>query len=82
MNLAEELKEINFKNRILLVTTHRRENWGDHMRDIYEALIQLVEEFADVEIVFPVHKNPTVKDLAVEMLGDRETSSSSGTSGI
>jgi len=69
---SEELKEINFKNRILLVTTHRRENWGDHMREIYEALVQLVEEFADVEIVFPVHKNPTVKDLAVEMLGDRE----------
>lgn len=68
----EELKEINFNNRILLVTTHRRENWGDNMRDIYEALIQLVEEFADVEIVFPVHKNPTVKDLAVEMLGNRE----------
>ena len=69
---GEELKGINFNNRILLVTTHRRENWGDHMRDIYEALIQLVDEFDDVEIVFPVHKNPTVKDVAVEMLGDRE----------
>ncbi len=69
---SEELKDINLNNRILLVTTHRRENWGDHMREIYGALIQLVEEFADVEIVFPVHKNPTVKDLALEMLGDRE----------
>lgn len=69
---GEELKGINFNNRILLVTTHRRENWGDHMRDIYEALIQLVDKFDDVEIVFPVHKNPTVKDVAVEMLGDRE----------
>jgi UDP-N-acetylglucosamine 2-epimerase (non-hydrolysing) len=66
-----DLEGIDFKNRILLVTTHRRENWGEHMRDIYAALIQLVEEFADVEIVFPVHKNPTVKDLAVEMLGNR-----------
>ncbi|NMC27742.1 MAG: UDP-N-acetylglucosamine 2-epimerase (non-hydrolyzing), partial [Syntrophomonadaceae bacterium] len=54
------------------VTTHRRENWGEHMRDIYAALLQLVEEFDDVEIVFPVHMNPTVKDLAVEMLGGRE----------
>jgi len=42
------------------------------MRDIYEALLQLVAEFADVEIVFPVHKNPTVKDLAFEMLGGQE----------
>ena len=69
---GEELKGINFNNRILLVTTHRRENWGDHMQNIYEALIQLVNEFDDVEIVFPVHKNPTVKDVAVKMLGDRE----------
>src|SRR5665647_2426395 len=69
---GEELKEINLKNRILLVTTHRRENWGDRMRDIYQALIQLVEEFDDVEVVFPVHKNPTVKDIAMEMLEGRE----------
>lgn len=67
-----ELKEINFKNRILLVTTHRRENWGEHMQDIYGALVQLAEEFADVEIVFPVHKNPTVRDLAVKMLEGRD----------
>ena len=69
---GEELKDIDFKHRILLVTTHRRENWGKHMEDIYAALIQLVEEFDDVEIVFPVHMNPTVRDLAVEMLGNRE----------
>jgi UDP-N-acetylglucosamine 2-epimerase (non-hydrolysing) len=69
---GDELKEINLKNRILLVTTHRRENWGDRMRDIYQALIQLVEEFDDVEVVFPVHKNPTVKDIAQEMLEGRE----------
>ncbi len=68
----DELNEINFNNRILLVTTHRRENWGDRMRDIYQALIQLVDEFADVEVVFPVHKNPTVKDIALEMLEGRE----------
>ena len=42
------------------------------MRDIYAALLQLVEEFEDVEVVFPVHRNPTVKDLAEEMLGGRE----------
>lgn len=69
---SPELKDIDLSHRILLVTTHRRENWGEHMRDIYAALLQLVEEFDDVEIVFPVHMNPTVKDLAVEMLGGRE----------
>lgn len=65
-------QEIDFGHRLILVTTHRRENWGDHMRDIYAALLQLVEEFEDVEIVFPVHRNPTVKDLAEEMLGRRK----------
>ncbi len=67
-----ELAGVNFERRILLVTTHRRENWGDKMRDIYQALLRLVDDFADVEIVFPVHMNPTVRDLAQEMLGGRE----------
>jgi len=69
---GEALDKLNFEHRIILVTTHRRENWGDHMRDIYAALLQLADEFEDVEIVFPVHRNPTVKDLAEEMLGGRE----------
>ncbi|NLN86976.1 MAG: UDP-N-acetylglucosamine 2-epimerase (non-hydrolyzing) [Syntrophomonadaceae bacterium] len=67
----DSLQDIDLNNRLILVTTHRRENWGDHMRDIYAALLQLVEEFEDVEIVFPVHRNPTVKNLAEEMLGRR-----------
>ncbi len=71
-HFASNLNNINFDNRILLVTTHRRENWGDKMREIYRALIDLIDEFEDTEIVFPVHMNPTVRDLAFEMLGNRE----------
>ncbi|MGI5921543.1 MAG: non-hydrolyzing UDP-N-acetylglucosamine 2-epimerase [Syntrophomonadaceae bacterium] len=70
--MGPELAGINFSNRILLVTTHRRENWGEGMRNIYRALIDLVEEFPDVEVVFPVHKNPIVRDIAEEMLKGRE----------
>lgn len=62
---------IDFDRRLLLVTTHRRENWGNKMRDIYGALIELAEEFDDIEVIFPVHKNPVVKDVAVEMLAER-----------
>ncbi|HPT68695.1 MAG TPA: UDP-N-acetylglucosamine 2-epimerase (non-hydrolyzing), partial [Syntrophomonas sp.] len=69
---GEQLNGIDFGHRILLVTTHRRENWGEKMRDIYKALLRLVNDFADVEVVFPVHLNPTVRDLAVEMLGGKE----------
>ncbi|MDD3269246.1 MAG: UDP-N-acetylglucosamine 2-epimerase (non-hydrolyzing) [Syntrophomonadaceae bacterium] len=71
-SFSGDLASINFNNRLLLVTTHRRENWGNKMRNIYEALIDLVNEFPDVEVVFPVHKNPVVKDVAEEMLGGRE----------
>jgi UDP-N-acetylglucosamine 2-epimerase (non-hydrolysing) len=67
----EEFADIDFSKRIILVTTHRRENWGDNMRSIYQALLKLVEEFDDVEVVFPVHRNPIVRELAQEMLGSR-----------
>ncbi len=71
-SFAPELAEIDLHKRILLVTTHRRENWGEPMRQIYQALIDLVDEFPDVEVVFPVHKNPVVRDIALEMLGQKE----------
>ena len=67
----ERLQAIDFDNkRIILVTTHRRENLGEPMRHIYKALRQLTEEFADVEVVFPVHKNPKVREVVNEELGD------------
>lgn len=67
-----EFADMDFSKRLLLVTTHRRENWGNPMREIYRALIDLTERFPDTEVVFPVHKNPIVRDTAYEMLGNRE----------
>ena len=64
------LQGIDFKKkRIVLVTTHRRENLGEPMRHVYKALKQLTEEFDDVEIVFPVHKNPKVREVVDAELG-------------
>lgn len=64
------LKDVDFANkRIILVTTHRRENLGEPMRHVYKALKQLMEEFDDVEVVFPVHKNPKVREVVNEELG-------------
>ncbi|WP_278503158.1 non-hydrolyzing UDP-N-acetylglucosamine 2-epimerase [Mitsuokella multacida] len=64
------LKDVDFANkRIILVTTHRRENLGEPMRHVYKALKQLTEEFDDVEVVFPVHKNPKVREVVNEELG-------------
>ena len=64
------LERIDFaKKRVILVTTHRRENLGEPMRHVYKALKQLTEEFPDVEIVFPVHKNPKVREVVRQELG-------------
>ncbi len=48
--------------RVLLVTAHRRENWGSGMDEIALALRQIAEEFEDVQILYPIHKNPTVRE--------------------
>lgn len=64
------LKNIDFDHkRIVLVTTHRRENLGEPMRHVYQAVRNIVSEFADVEVVFPVHKNPKVRQVVQEELG-------------
>ena len=56
--------------RLVLVTSHRRENFGDPFRNICRALRTLAEQNADIQILYPVHPNPNVKDVAHEMLGD------------
>ncbi|HHZ16121.1 MAG TPA: UDP-N-acetylglucosamine 2-epimerase (non-hydrolyzing) [Clostridia bacterium] len=64
------LRKIDFAaQRVLVVTTHRRENLGEPLRQIYAALRDIVEEFPDVVVVFPVHKNPAVRRVANELLG-------------
>jgi UDP-N-acetylglucosamine 2-epimerase (non-hydrolysing) len=55
--------------RRLLMTTHRRENWGDPQRHIFAATRRLLDEFADLALIFPVHPNPTVARPAHDMLG-------------
>ena len=66
----ELLQNIDFDdNRIILITTHRRENLGEPMRHVYRALRQLTEEFDDVEVVFPVHKNPKIREVVRKELG-------------
>jgi UDP-N-acetylglucosamine 2-epimerase (non-hydrolysing) len=54
---------------LLLVTTHRRENLGEPLREVYLALRDLLKVFADIQIVFPVHKNPVVREVVEQVLG-------------
>ncbi|RJQ27681.1 MAG: UDP-N-acetylglucosamine 2-epimerase (non-hydrolyzing), partial [Peptococcaceae bacterium] len=63
------LSRINYDGRrVLLVTTHRRENLGAPLRSVYLALKEIVRAYDDVEIVFPVHKNPEVRRQVEEVL--------------
>ena len=56
-------------NRLILMTTHRRENLGEPMRNVYKALRKVLETHPDVEAIFPVHKNPKVREIVQEELG-------------
>ena len=55
--------------KMILVTTHRRENLGEPMRQIYQALKDTLKRFPDTYVVFPVHKNPQVRTVVNEVLG-------------
>lgn len=63
-------KVLTSGKRLILMTTHRRENLGEPMRHVYRALKSVLETHADVEAIFPVHKNPKVREIVREELGD------------
>lgn len=68
--LPAELAQVDFaNNRVLLVTTHRRENLGEPMRHVYRAIHDVVDGLPDVEVIFPVHRNPKVREIVQEELG-------------
>ncbi|PWW31178.1 UDP-N-acetylglucosamine 2-epimerase (non-hydrolysing) [Cytobacillus oceanisediminis] len=57
-------------DRLVLLTAHRRENLGEPMRNMFKAIKRLVEEQNDIQVVYPVHLNPAVREIASEILGD------------
>jgi UDP-N-acetylglucosamine 2-epimerase len=67
---SEVLRSLDYqKRKVILVTAHRRENLGEPLRNICEALKELVYLYGDVEIVYPVHLNPAVRETAFGILG-------------
>jgi UDP-N-acetylglucosamine 2-epimerase (non-hydrolysing) len=57
-------------SRLILMTAHRRENLGEPMRNMFRAIKRIVDEQRDVQVVYPVHLNPVVRELADEVLGN------------
>ncbi len=66
------LPGVDWQKRVLLLTAHRRENWGEPLTSIFRTMAGLVADFADIELVFPVHKNPKVRQAAKEQLANRD----------
>ncbi|MDI6765886.1 MAG: UDP-N-acetylglucosamine 2-epimerase (non-hydrolyzing) [Bacteroidota bacterium] len=67
----EPLRSIDFINhRIILLTSHRRENFGEPMEQVFSACRYLVEHNPDVELIYPVHPNPNVQKKAKEILAN------------
>lgn len=65
------LKAYSFEGkRVVLVTAHRRENLGEPLENICRALRDTLDAYPDVELVYPVHLNPAVKEVADLILGD------------
>jgi UDP-N-acetylglucosamine 2-epimerase len=60
-----------FKKRIILVTMHRRENWGRPLEETCQALIKIIKEHPDLFIIFPMHKNPKIRKIVSNILGNR-----------
>ena len=72
MTAAKDIEvgiDIDANKRLVLITSHRRENFGQPFRNICQALRTLAENNSDVQFLYPVHPNPNVKDVAHEMLG-------------
>ena len=70
---TELLNHLDFVNRrVIAVTCHRRENYGKPMQDIMRAILEVVERHPDVEVVYPVHLSPVVRECAFPILGGHD----------
>ncbi|MBM7656472.1 non-hydrolyzing UDP-N-acetylglucosamine 2-epimerase [Neobacillus cucumis] len=59
-------------DRLILMTAHRRENTGTPMENMFRAIRRLVDKHADIQVVYPVHRNPVVRELAGRFLGNHD----------
>ena len=68
INYFKYFPSIDFSKRIILVTCHRRESFGEPFKNICAALNEIAELNPDIELVYPVHLNPNIKNVAYQIL--------------
>ncbi len=61
-----------FEKKIILVTMHRRENWGEPLREICRAINKIIDEHSNVSVIFPLHKNPEIRRNVKEILQNKK----------
>ena len=62
-----DLEWIKPNEKMILLTAHRRENLGEPMRHIFKAVKRIVDEFSDIKVIYPIHMNPKVREVASEV---------------
>ena len=67
-NYRHEVIDWVGNSRMILLTAHRSENLGEPMQHIFKAIKKLVDEFDNIKVVYPIHKNPLVREIANEIL--------------
>ena len=55
--------------RVILATVHRRENWGDRLKDIAAGMLQVLDRHPDTALLLPLHRNPTVREPLQDAAG-------------
>lgn len=71
-NYSHPLLDKLGNDRLVLLTAHRRENLGEPMRNMFRAISRLLAEHEDIQVIYPVHMNPAVREVADEVLGNND----------
>ena len=69
--MGYDVQRLDGKRRMVLITGHRRENFGEGFLNICHAIKHLAEQYQDVDFVYPMHLNPNVRKPVLEILGDK-----------
>ena len=64
----QKYNAIDFSKKIILVTCHRRENFGKPFENICDSLMEIANQYPDIQIIYPVHLNPNIKEIAHQRL--------------
>jgi len=59
-------------SRLILITAHRRENLGEPMRQMFQAIKTIVTDFPDLKVIYPIHMNPVIREAAASILGNHD----------